>query len=405
MTLLNVARAETIMDEQGVEGLLATSLENVYYLSNHWCDNFFVLPRQAQCYSLVARQRLSEPATVCSIGEVANVLANGPSSTTVIPFGVFYRFVENESNLSDLELDLKKRVVDGLRESKPGPAEALIEALERLGLERARVAYDECGLFPPDVRARVEEYFPRLELVEGAATFRLIRSVKTEVEVKRLVGALRLTEHAIQAAMSIAREGVTEHQMVVEFEKTIVEGGGRPLLTQIYFGPNGSSGYVWGRNSVLSRGEVIRFDVGCVLDGYTSDIARNFSLGPPSAGQRVHDYYAAILAGETAAIDMLRPGVKASQIFETAVQTTREAGIPHYDRSHVGHGIGLEMYDPPNLKPSDETLLEAGMVVDVETPYYELGFPGLQVEDTVLIGEEGATILTGLDRSFQIVEL
>jgi Xaa-Pro dipeptidase len=405
MTLLNIARAETVLDEQGLDGLLATSLENVYYLSNHWCDNFFVLPRQTQCYSLVARQRLGEPATVCSLSEVANVLANGPDTTTIIPFGVFYRFVENQTGLSELELRLKERVVDGLHDSKASPAEALLEAFRVLGLNRGRVAYDECGLFPPDVPALLERQLPEVQLVAGSAIFRSIRSVKTEVEVKRLVRVLRLTERAIQAAMNIAASGVTEHEMVIEFEKTVVDGGGRPLLTQIYFGPNGSSGYVWGRNAVLSPGEVIRFDVGCVLDGYTSDIARNFSLGPPSDSDRVQKYYEAILAGETAAIDMLRPGVTASRIFETALQVTRESGIPHYNRSHVGHGIGLEMYDPPNLRLDDQTPLEAGMVLDVETPYYELGFPGLQVEDTVLVGEKGATILTELNRSLQIVEV
>ncbi len=164
------------------------------------------------------------------------------------------------------------------------------------------------------------------------------------------------------------------------------------------------TGWGRGRDAVLRRGEVIRFDVGCMLDGYYSDIARNYSLGQPSAGERALRYYEAILAAEQAAVDAMRPGVPASAVFQAGVAAAREAGIPHYQRTHIGHGIGLEMYDIPLLGPNDHTPLEAGMVFEVETPYYELGFPGLQVEDTVVLREGGAEILAGLDRSFQVVE-
>jgi Xaa-Pro aminopeptidase len=177
-------------------------------------------------------------------------------------------------------------------------------------------------------------------------------------------------------------------------------------MTQIFFDGNGSTGFVRGReeHATLRKGGVVRFDVGCNLEGYFSDIARNYSLGQPAAGRRSIDYYNAILAAETAAIDAMRPGVPASEVFHAAIRGARESGIPHYQRNHVGHGVGLEMYDIPLLGPNDNTPLEAGMVFEVETPYYELGFPGLQVEDTVVLREHGAEILCQLDRSFQVVE-
>ena len=148
---------------------------------------------------------------------------------------------------------------------------------------------------------------------------------------------------------------------------------------------------------------MIRFDTACFLDGYSSDIARNFSLGPPAAGPRVQRYYEAILAGETAAAAAMRPGVPAQEVFRVGVEATRKAGIPHYDRSHIGHGVGIEIYDIPLLGPADSTPLEDGMVFQVELPYYELGFPGLQVEDTVLVTPSGGRILGSLDRSFRVV--
>ena len=146
---------------------------------------------------------------------------------------------------------------------------------------------------------------------------------------------------------------------------------------------------------------MIRFDVGCLLDGYNSDIARNFALGDP--GERALRLHRATLAGEQAAFEAMRPGVTAADVFEAAVEAVRQAGIPDYRRHHVGHGVGLEVYDIPLLSASDQTVLESGMTFEVETPYYEVGLAGLQPEDTVVLREDGPQLLTTLSRELQIV--
>ena len=403
MILMNGPRAERVLDAAGLDGLLATSLENVYYLTHVWVESQVGLPRQAQFYAAVARNRLDTPAIACGINEMGNVLANAPAGTTMVPYGKFYRFVEPGATLSDLDRQIKEWVIEGLGKSRAGVAVALAEALDGLGLARGRVAYDERGLLTEEVKAEVQKLLPGLRLVPGWATFRQIRAVKTAVELQRLRAALELNERSIMAAMGVAKPGATELEMVAEYERTVVMAGGRPSITQIFFGGHGSTGYVNGRNATLSAGEVIRFDTACYLDGYSSDIARNFSLGPPTAGLRVQRYYDAVVAGEEAAIASMRPGVPASEVFHAGVAGTRKAGIPHYDRSHIGHGVGLEIYDIPLLGPNDHTPLEAGMVFQVELPYYELGFPGLQIEDTVLVGEHGSQIIGQLDRSFRVV--
>ena len=93
----------------------------------------------------------------------------------------------------------------------------------------------------------------------------------------------------------------------------------------------------------------------------------------------------------------------ANAIFVTAVEATRKAGIAHYRRHHVGHGIGLDVYDMPILNETTSTPLEAGMVLEVETPYYELGFGGLQVEDTILVTDHGHERLTGSSNELALV--
>src|SRR5690606_17698298 len=194
----------------------------------------------------------------------------------------------------------------------------------------------------------------------------------------------------------------TESEMIRRFEETISAGGGRPSFTFIYFGRRGALGQLPRGDGVLARGDVIRFDVGCLLDGYHSDIARNFALGDP--GERALRLYDAMLAGEDAAFRAMRPGVTAAHVFETAVQAVRDAGVPDYRRHHVGHGVGLEVYDVPLLGPRDTTVLETGMTFEVETPFYEVGLAGLQPEDTVVLREDGPELLTTLSRKLEIVE-
>jgi Xaa-Pro aminopeptidase len=277
--------------------------------------------------------------------------------------------------------------------------DATVAAIEAAGLSRGTIAYDERGIFPQNA-SELERRLSNARLVPGWDILRRIRAVKTDEEVRRLKCVLALNEKAMLAAMGVARVGVTEQEMIEEFERTVVSGGAKPVFTQIAFGRRGGHGNVMQRHVPLQAGELIRFDVGCMLDGYNSDIARNFGLEEPD--QRTRQLYAALRHGEEVAARALRPGATASQVFEAGVKAIREAGIPEYNRHHIGHGVGLEMYDTPTLAPGEETPIEVGMTFEVETPYYELGFGGLQPEDTVLVTEQGGQFLNGISRELEV---
>src|SRR2546430_2534085 len=156
-----------------------------------------------------------------------------------------------------------------------------------------------------------------------------------------------------------------------------------------------------GRARPPRAGDLVRFDLGCLWGAYRSDISRTAVLGAPSDKQA--RYYAAILAGERAAIAAMKPGVPVSRLFDLAVRVTREAGMPHYQRHHVGHGIGLEPYDPPTINATTNTALEPGMVFCVETPYYEHAMGGVQVEDAVEVTPTGARTLTRSSQDLTVV--
>jgi Xaa-Pro dipeptidase len=394
---LNRLRALDVMQAEGLDGLLGASFENVYYLSGLWAENFFILPKQTQVYALISADQLEVPRVVAGLAEAANIFQACPAGSPVYLYGRFFRAVTDERPLDDLERFVKQRVLETT--AFASVVDATVAAIEEAGLTHGHIAYDERAMFPQHV-ASLHQRLPSVTWRPGWDTIRRIRAVKTGEEVRRLKAALALTERAILAAMGIARPGVTEQDMVEEFDRTVVSGGGRPLFAQIAFGRRGGHGNVMRRDHQLAPGEIIRFDVGCMVEGYTSDIARNFALDdPPTRTRRLYD---AVLHGEDVAVAALRPGTTASQVFEAGVAAIRSAGIPEYNRHHIGHAVGLEVYDAPTLMPGDETPIEAGMVFEVETPYYELGFGGLQPEDTVLVTPEGGQFLTSLSRQLEV---
>lgn len=396
--LLNQERAAVVMDEQGLDALLATTLENLFYFSGLWSENFIVTPRLAQGYALVTRENLGEPIVITGVGDAAAFLESCPQGARVVLYGSFFRYETPGVTLQALEQGVKDLVILG--DLKKNAVEGIVAALEQSGLAQGVIGIDERGVkreFIETLRAEL----PEATFRPADATIRHIRAVKTVEEVERLRAAVRLTEQGIQAAMAIAEEGVTEAQMIRRLESTVSAGGGRPLFTFIYFGRRGALGQLPRGEGVLRRGDVIRFDTGCVLNGYNSDIARNFSLGEPD--ERALFLYDAMLAGEEAAFQAMRPGAKASEVFAAAVQAVRDAGVPDYRRHHVGHGVGLEVYDVPLIGPNDHTVLETGMTFEVETPYYEMGLAGIQPEDTVVLREDGPELLTTISRALEIV--
>src|SRR6185312_15923263 len=135
-TLLNRERAARVLHEERLDGLLATMLENVYYLSNFWCENLLLLPYQTQCYAVLSGAALDRPIVACGINEMANGLASCPPETEYVPWGRVYRFVNAAADLDAVEQGVKDVVIDHLDEARGSAGEALAAAVERAGLSR-----------------------------------------------------------------------------------------------------------------------------------------------------------------------------------------------------------------------------------------------------------------------------
>ncbi len=396
MALLNRDRAYNVMDARGLDALVATSRENVEYAASYHSFGQWLMPA-SHTFVVVPRSPDLPITLVVSYGELDVVAAFGTGAQRIAPYGSFFVVRDDSAQLGDLERDVIK-----LRElpSYADAVTALVGVLTELGLSGARVGLDEYGI-RPQLRDQVKAALPQIEWDDGYVALQQIRMVKTPEEHERLGKAVEIAEHALLACVAAFRDGADEHELLRAYEEDILAEGARITFAHILIGEHGalSNGHATGRR--LAKGDWVRFDVGCSYREYNSDIARTVSFGHPS--DKLRRYYDAILAGETESLALLKPGVTAAQLFDRAVEATRATGIPHYERHHVGHGIGIEMYDPPIVSPGVYTPIEAGMVLNIETPYYEMGWGGVQVEDTVVVTPSGYRFLTRTDRSLMVV--
>lgn len=392
--LLNVSRATAVLRAEGVDGLIASTLENNFYLSGVWDDGQELFPLDAEFYVVTTADTPDRGTIVCSIGAADLTLSGYGTLTAPETFGTFFRDIVPGVTLNDDERRIQ--TITDAHATGRSSVDALVAAITSQGLAEGVIAVDERG---PNraLLTTLGEKLPKAKIVPASGILRTIRAVKTDEELERVADALRITELGVQSMIEIFREGTSERELQLAFETTVSQHGGRTGFCLVRFGLDMALGQVPASpDRRLSGRDFAFFDVGIKYRGYRSDIGRLLFLGEPS--DEMATLFEASKTGQQVAIDMMRPGVVAKDVFEAAVQAVRDAGIPSYKRQHVGHGIGVEYYDLPVLAPSSDTVLEANMVFEVETPYYRLGVGGAFIEDTVIVRENGPEIITTLSR-------
>jgi len=386
----HAARLRRVLEAEDLDALVATTTENLHYVTGFRSISH-ALFRGLELYGVITAKAVG---LVIPFIDTTGVAAEGIAVDHMACYGKFF------FEYADDPGPIGRKIRDWTKSPETGEGEALIRVLGDMGALGGRVGLDEAGVFPA-VWRRLEDQLEGTTLVPAYQHFRSARMVKSPDEIARLETAATIAEDGIAAVMKMLAPGITERQAAEVYEQEVLRHGAQPFFTVITVGERAALADVYPSERAVAPGELIRFDLGCVYRNYRSDIARTAVIGRPSEKQT--RYYGAILAGEQAGIAAMAPGVPASAIFDIAMATTRAAGMPHYQRTHVGHGIGLEPYDPPTLNAASTTPLEAGMVFCVETPYYEHPWGGVQVEDAVVITTSGARRLTRSSQALQIL--
>ena len=348
-----LGRARDRLEQAGCDALLVTHLVNVRYLTGFTgsAGLLLVLPDEAV---LTTDGRYRDQAT---------------------------------EQLSAAGVDARVEV----RPTLAGQYEVLAGAaarVNRLGLEADSVTWAEQRRFTSDVFAAAD-LVPTAGLVEG------LRRVKDAGEIERIADAARIADEALAAVLPLLGQGVTEREIALglDYEMRRLGADGSSFETIVASGPNGAKPHARPSDRRLEPGELVVIDFGARVDGYCSDMTRTLCVGEPTDDAALR-MVAVVRESQRQGVAAVKAGVRGLDVDQTCRAVIADVGWGDAFLHGTGHGVGLEIHEAPRVSSTSEDVLAAGHVVTVEPGVYLAEHGGVRIEDTVVVTDDGCTVLT-----------
>lgn len=300
--------------------------------------------------------------------------------------------------LPDLERDralefLQSRQIFAWRDGED-PLATLVAALRVLGVGAGTRLGVEKGRLTMDLADRLRAAIPDLEYVDVDPLFIRMRARKSEEEITCIREACRITLAAMREVFPFIRPGVTELEVATRLDLMLASAGasGTAFRTTVLSGIRSASPHGTSSRKEISRGDVVVIDVGGTYGGYCADVTRTVAVG--RGNHRDLEMHELVAAAQQRAIAGARVGIGAAAVDRAARQVIEEAGYGEAFIHRTGHGLGIEVHEPPSLSQGSDEVLEAGMVFTVEPGVYLPAWGGVRIEDVVVLTQAGPQILT-----------
>ncbi|MHA1964008.1 MAG: M24 family metallopeptidase [Candidatus Thorarchaeota archaeon] len=223
-----------------------------------------------------------------------------------------------------------------------------------------------------------------------------MRIAKSEKEIELMKKAGHIIHDAVLKAFEEAKIGMTELEIQQIVHQDIRRQGATPTFAAVQFGENSAIPHAEAGIRQLKRGDVVLMDCGCILDGYNTDMTRVGVVGPPT--EELERVYSTVLHAVETAVENIVPGMSCGTADGLARRVIDEAGYGEYFTHRLGHGIGLEVHEPPYVVRGSSMELQPGMCHSIEPGIYLEGKFGIRIEDLVCISKDGPELLTFMPR-------
>jgi Xaa-Pro aminopeptidase len=349
-------RLRGAFDRHGIDGVVISQPESRYYLSGYTGHD--LPPRDSAGYLLITS---------------SEALLLTDARTTE----------QAEREACDFD-------VRGYGSGARGP-EAIASTANRLGIRR--LGFESIHL-PHAIWQDIGSGLSGVELTPVRDLVDQLRVIKDAEELVHLQGAIDVLDRCLAHVLSELRPGMTEKQVARMVEIYLLEhADGSSFPSIVASGPNASIPHAVPSDRVISAGEGIKIDIGARWRGYCSDMTRTVCLGQPRDAKLV-ELHALVLEAQEHAEQHVRPGMTGREGDALARDVIARAGFGDSFTHGLGHGIGLEVHEPPSLSQlRGQQPLEPGMVFSVEPGVYLPGWGGVRIEDLVVLEEGGARVL------------
>ena len=379
-----VTKARRLMEESGIDALVLTSKENVVYFAG------------IQTIGWDSKHR---PLIV--------IVPRDPSSAVHMVLAESLYYVARESSWVD-ELRPWGGWMEGASED---PVAGAFRVLQDLGLASGTLALElgygqRMGMSQEDY-CKLVEGLPEAKLVDGSELIWELRMIKSPLEIEALRKACAATTSAFEKGFSALRPGMREKELAgIMFAEMARHTDERPGFMMVRSGPRKyRMANVLAFDKPMTPGELVVVDSGAVYKDYWADFMRMSSIGEPTKEQR--RFFDATLESQQAGVDKLAPGVTAHDIFSACNDVLVAHGLADYVTfERLGHGVGLDMHEPPSMARGSELVIQPGMVLTVEPVFWDRpdGKVGnFALEDVVVVTEEGHEVLSLFPKDLHIV--
>lgn len=282
-----------------------------------------------------------------------------------------------------------------------GPARALAECACDLGLPGARLGVEYVGMRVFELRG-IEQAAPGVQIEDATAVFASLRMTKSVEELTAMRTAVEIIETSLRTAIGHIRVGMTEIELAEIWEAAMREQGSAPSFeTIIASGPNAANPHHTNSHRPFQQGDLIIMDGGALFGGYASDITRTVALGEPAPElRRIYDL---VLGANTAGREAVAPGAAPQDVDRAARGVITAGGYGPQFLHRTGHGLGLEVHEPPYILEGNADPLPVGATFTIEPGIYVQGLGGVRIEDDVVVTEDGGESLTTFERELIVL--
>ncbi len=281
-----------------------------------------------------------------------------------------------------------------------GPDQALLNALSFTGSSNANhIVIDEA--MRSHFALIVIEALSNPTYEFTGSTIGALRMRKDQTEFINLKENALIDDRAMQAGFAAIKEGVTELEIGEAINNHFISEGAKPQFCIVGSGPNGAFPHHHTGDRKVEYGDAVLIDIGGRKGTFPSDMTRMSVLGEPPEGYL--EIHAIVERAVQAAMLAARPGVMAKDVDAAARDVITEAGYGEFFVHRLGHGLGIDIHEPPYITATSEVILDEGMVFSIEPGIYLQGRFGVRLEEIVILRADGPEILSELSRKLNVI--
>ena len=232
-----------------------------------------------------------------------------------------------------------------------------------------------------------------------------LRIKKDPSEKQNIRQAAIIAQDAMEATIPYMKPGVTEIEIAMELSIQLLRAGSEPgfaFSPAVVAGPNSAKNHTGPGDRPLQKGDLIMIDWGAKYKGYNSDLTRTFAIG--ELDLELVKIYETVQAANDQGKKTARPGLPAGEVDKATRKIIESEGFGKYFTHRTGHGLGMEVHEPPYIYAENQNSLEEGMVFTVEPGIYLEGIGGVRIEDDVIITGSGCESLSDFPHDLRILD-